>query len=247
MTVNATTAEWGERADESRFGVRDAAEILHVLRALCDSHSLVALHAGASAAPLLSVIIDIDKANGRLYLDCASEPDRNQRLLEAQAVTCIGHHDHVRVEFTLGPLKWAQHEGRPAFVCPIPAHMLYYQRRGFFRLPLSVVHPAVCLIPTAAGDVVARLIDISIGGGMLNYTRGPDLRAGQTYTGCRLTLPDSAPFPVNLGIIKVYQEALANGTVAHRAAGRFINLPASLEDEIQRFIRRVERERRASR
>jgi len=41
-----------------------------------------------------------------------------------------------------------------------------------------------------------------------------------------------------------YDVSLKNGTISHRAGCQFINLPISIESEIQRYIFRVERDRR---
>ena len=68
--------------------------------------------------------------------------------------------------------------------------------------------------------------------------------SGDVYHGCRLTMPDGGSFLVSLSVRSTYDVTLKNGVLSHRAGCQFINLPASIESEIQRYIFQLERNRR---
>jgi c-di-GMP-binding flagellar brake protein YcgR len=132
------------------------------------------------------------------------------------------------------------------FKVRIPREMLRLQRREYYRLVTSVINPVKCMINTSAGLIETVVVDISIGGvGVLAYREEGVLKAGEVYQGCRITLPGTGEFALSLSVRTTFDITLKNGRLTHRAGCQFIDLPASVETAIQRYIIRVERERRA--
>jgi len=128
----------------------------------------------------------------------------------------------------------------------MPRELLRLQRREYYRLVTSVVNPVKCMINSDKGMMETLVVDISIGGvGILAYQDSGELAAGETYHGCRITLPGSGEFALSLAVCTTFEITLKNGRHTHRAGCQFIDLPASVETEIQRYIIRVDRERRA--
>jgi c-di-GMP-binding flagellar brake protein YcgR len=126
----------------------------------------------------------------------------------------------------------------------MPKELLRLQRRESYRLATSVVNPVKCLINAGGHFLETVVIDISIGGiGILSYEGISLLKAGETYHGCRVEMPGAGTFAVSLNVCTIFDVALKNGRVTHRAGCRFIDLPPSVETEIQRYINRLERQR----
>jgi c-di-GMP-binding flagellar brake protein YcgR len=149
------------------------------------------------------------------------------------------------VQFSSDQLELVTLDNQPVFRVPLPTEVQRFQRREFFRLPTSLTNPIKCLIPSPQGDIETSVIDISVGGiGILAYESGISVDAGAVFHGCRLVMPDGGAFMVSLSVRSTYDVSLKNGTISHRAGCQFINLPISIESEIQRYIFRVERDRR---
>jgi len=71
------------------------------------------------------------------------------------------------------------------------------------------------------------------------------LRLQQRLAGCELQLPDSAPIAVTLVVCSQLVRKQANGMEQQRVGLRFEDLPRGADAAIQRYIFRVDRERKA--
>jgi len=233
-------------ADEtSRFRVRHGGEVDSILRGLIASKALVTMQTADGREFLVTTIVSMDSEMGRLLLGCGDTPEKNDALLQSPSVSFSTFHERIRVQFKSADLELVTIDGRPHFGIPIPTELMRFQRREFFRLPTSLTNPIKCLIPTPRGDIDAAVVDISVGGiGILAYEQDTQVASGEVYHGCRLTMPDGGVFLVSLAVRSTYDVALKNGVLSHRAGCQFINLPTSIESEIQRYIFRVERDRR---
>lgn len=231
--------------DANRYLVRHAGEIERILRDVMQDKSIVAAYGENGKDFLLTSIIALDPKLDALYLGYGSDERLNAQLLDARNATFATTHDQVRVQFSCTRVERVVHGHEPAFRVPLPRELLRLQRREYYRLVTSVVNPVKCLINTEQGMLEALVVDISIGGvGVLAYQESGELSAGETYHGCRLSLPGSGEFALSLAVCTTFEITLKNGRHTHRAGCHFIDLPASVETEIQRYIIRVDRERR---
>ncbi|MCU0842233.1 MAG: flagellar brake protein [Thiobacillaceae bacterium] len=240
MKIEITSSD-----EMNRYLVRRAGEVERILRDVMNDKTIVTAYADNGRDFMLTSIIGVDPATRSVYLDYGADEGMNALLRVSSEVVLTTSHDQVRVQFTAPGLEKTQYRQAPAFRVPLPEQLLRLQRREYYRLVTSVVNPIKCLIPTDAGDLEATVVDISIGGiGILAYQNDFPLHAGRVYAGCRLTLPGVGQFAVSLGVRSTFEVVLRNGRHSHRAGCQFIDLPASLETEIQRYIIRVDRERR---
>jgi c-di-GMP-binding flagellar brake protein YcgR len=229
-----------------RYLVRHTHEIERILRSVMESKSLVTLYNTKGRDFILSSIVALDPREGSLQVEQGSSRILNDRLLESGHATCVTTLDQVHIQFTAQDIQPARLGEEPVFRFPIPRELLRLQRREYYRLATSVLNPVKCLVNTGGTFLEAVVIDISIGGvGILAYEGAGLLRAGQTYHGCRIDLPGAGTFAVSLNVCTTFDVELKNGRLTHRAGCQFIDLPLSVETEIQRYIIRVERERRA--
>lgn len=230
----------------SRYLVTQAAEIERVLRAVMEGKAIVAAYGENGKDFLLTSILAVDTRQNMIYLGYGPDEKLNGQLLASQNTTFATTHDQVRVQFSAGRIERSEFENAPAFRVAMPRELLRLQRREYYRLVTSVVNPVKCLVNTGAGMLEALVVDISIGGvGILAYQDNINLIAGQTFHGCRIALPGTGEFALSLAVCTTFEITLKNGRHTHRAGCQFIDLPASVETEIQRYIIRVDRERRA--
>lgn len=232
--------------DTQRYLVRARLEVVHILENVMASRAIIALYDDASKRSfMLSSLLEVDASQGDLFLEMGADQPFNKRLLAAGEMTCVTSLNQIHVQFTARHLRSVVREGKNAFLAQLPSELLRLQRRESYRLETSVIHPVQCAINTGHGFVETVVVDISLGGlGLLAYEDvGNLLQRGVVYHGCRLSLPGRGEFAVSLNVCTTFDVALKNGKQTHRAGCQFIDLPASIETEIQRYIIRVDRER----
>jgi c-di-GMP-binding flagellar brake protein YcgR len=229
-----------------RYLVRHGPEIERILQGIMASKTPLALYDRNGRDFILSSILALDSQEGRLVIEQGSRQVFNEQLLKFREVTCVTALDQVHIQFSVRGLQPDRLGDEPVFRLSIPGEVLRLQRREYYRLGTSVINPVKCLINTPQGFVDTVVVDISVGGmGVLAYEGANLLHAGESYHGSRIALPGTGEFAISLTVRSTFDLTLKNGRVTHRAGCQFIDLPSSVETEIQRYINRVERERLA--
>jgi c-di-GMP-binding flagellar brake protein YcgR len=232
--------------DRGRYLVTHHRDIVRYLKEVQENKNLVAIYGENGRDFVLSTLLSVDEKQGHLLLEQGVDVDMNTMLLGSRHCTFATTHDQVHIQFSSGRIEAASVGKDPAFRVPIPAEILRLQRREYYRLVTSVVNPVKCLLNTDSGLMETVVVDISIGGvGVLAYQEEGRLKAGEVYHGCRIALPGTGEFALSLSVRTTFDITLKNGRLTHRAGCQFIDLPPSVETAIQRYIIRVERERRA--
>lgn len=230
--------------DLKRFEVRHPGEIEGVLRELLRTGGLVTLQADNGLDFALSRLLALSPREGHLLLDFGPDAAVNAALAVSRSVTLSATQDNVRVQFHAPTPVRATHQDGPAWRLAWPERLFRFQRREYYRLGMSLARPVRCHIDTGTGPLEATVLDMSVGGlAILAYEEGHLLRTGEQFHGCRLELPDSGPISFSLRVVNAYDVVLRNGRKFHRAGCQFVDLPASMETEIQRYIIRAQRER----
>lgn len=243
------TAELLDPGDYSQFLLRNQTEILFVLRALVGKGANITVYFNEGKHFLLTTLLVVDEAT--IILDYGSSEDMNRKALEAEKLFCATQQEQVRIQFILRGLKKVKHEGRPAFSAAFPDSLLRLQRREFFRLNLPLLRPLRCIVPVTLPDgsqepIEVKVADIS-GGGVAIVAPPEDMgfEPDAEFSNCRLELPEVGFVVTTLKVCAVFEMALRNGSIVKRAGCKFINLPGAMMNQVQRYITKVERERKA--
>lgn len=235
--------------DYARYFLTRKAEIVFALRALLKAHSIVSAYVDDSADFMLTALLEI--GDDRLVLDCATDEAMNRRALSSRRIVLLTSHDRVKIQFALPGLTRIDFEGRPAFAAPLPERLLRLQRREYFRLTASADRPLRCSIglPMASGGVRtvdAHVIDLSAGGvAILAPPEGIDLDIDRQFDQCSLELPDAGMVATGLRIRNVFEITQRNGLRMRRCGCEFVGLRGTNLAVIERYIMRVERQRKA--
>lgn len=229
-----------------RYLIHHSHEIERILQGIMEAKAAVAIYDMHGRDFILSSIVSIDAKDGFLLVEQGSSQVLNERLEKSDHVTCVTTHNQVHIQFTAGDIQPTVLGDEPVFRIPLPKELMRLQRREYYRLGTSVINPVRCMINTAQGFIDTVVVDISIGGmGILSYEGAGLLVPGKSYQGCRITLPGTGEFAISLTVRSTFDLTLKNGKITHRAGCQFVELPPSVETEIQRYINRVERERMA--
>jgi flagellar brake protein len=241
MRLSLISAEQAEH-----YLIRHKLEIVHILRGILQRREILTLYFGTGDDFLITSLLAIDEQTSTLILGYGADEASCQRLLRSRNIDCSTMQDGVKVLFSATAMERAPFEGRPAFRMPIPAAILKMQRREYYRMVTPVLNPLKCLIKSISGLVETTVVDISVGGvGVLGYTQDIDLLVGHVYPGCRIDLHEGEPVIASIGIRSHFLVTLKNGLTNHRAGCQFIDLPASEETRIQKYILDKQRELKA--
>jgi len=159
----------------------------------------------------------------------------------------VSSQDGVKVEFDVEQVEAASFEGRLAFSLPFPDSLIKLQRREFFRLSAPLLNPLKCQIPIPGGITVDAVVgDISLGGiSLMGEHKSLELQLGTIYENCRILLPELGVIQTKLMVRNSFPMTMRNGAVIKRTGCAFLDLPSNQQALIQRYIIRLERDRRA--
>lgn len=232
----------------ARYAVRDPREIRQLLKAVVEKRLLLsAITDDDDSFITLAIAISDD---GALIIDASPDEALNARAGNAAHLVCTTRLDNVKLQFALqAPARFMQ-DGRPALRAALPESVLRLQRREYYRLPTPQSDPLFCMITHAADDgrlqeVRVRILDIS-GGGLAIVVPPQELEfvAGAEFDDCVLRLPDGDPLPVRLKVRNLFEVEQANGVKVLRAGCEFMGLSSQATARIQRYMFKLERDRR---
>ncbi|MDP1527319.1 MAG: flagellar brake protein [Rhodocyclaceae bacterium] len=239
-----------EPGELGQYMLRTHAEIQVVLRGLCDRVSQITVFFNEGEDMLLTTLAEV--GDDHLILDYGPSNEINHRSLAVEKHFCVSMLDKVRVQFILRGFSKVEHEGRPAFRCALPDEVLRLQRREFYRMVTPIMRPLKCTMPIHLADGrmqlhEAGIFDISVGGLGVSVPADKGIPFGRDMVlpGCRIELPEVGFVVGTLCVRSVFNVALKSGAHMRRAGCEFIDLPGPMATLIQRYIIKVERERKA--
>lgn len=231
--------------DASKFLVESDKEVVYILRAIMQKGERVTAHFNQGSDMILTSLVEVD--GNEVILDYGANEALNRKITEAHKVIFITSQDKVRVQFVANRVEKINYEGKPALRIDLPETLIKLQRREYFRLATPITKPLMCTLALEGGKKLnLPIADISIGGiGLVNPPAHFKFEQGASYQGCHFTLPDIGTIVTTLQIRNAFEVTLKSGLHTWRAGCMFINLPGTMQSMIQRYIIKLERERRA--
>lgn len=235
-----------EQVDE-RFLVSGRTAIQFMLVGFAKARESFSVHFNAGQEFFLTALLGVDVEAGQLIFDCSGSPETNRRFLASEKSAFAGRPGGIQVQFHCEQASEIDFEGGRAFAVPLPKTLARLQRREYFRVPTPRVNPLMLHTRLPSGQALKLpLHDISVSGigldaEVLPEELAPDLRLARCY----LQLPGEARDLEFAAVVRRIV-ALENraGTRYWRVGIQFESLSSGDETRIQRYIDRVERERR---
>ncbi|HJV93797.1 MAG TPA: flagellar regulator YcgR PilZN domain-containing protein [Azonexus sp.] len=184
---------------------------------------------------------------GRLIIDCSGSPDLNRRFMASRRAVFTGRPGGIHVQFTSGPAAEMLFGGAQAFALDLPEFVLRLQRREAFRIETPRARPLPFFGRLPGGgllDLPAH--DISVAGIGLAGANLPDgISLGLRLPNSRFALPEGEKDLFFSATVRhLTEQASRSGQRQWRVGIQFEDLPAVGQNRIQRYIDKVERERR---
>jgi c-di-GMP-binding flagellar brake protein YcgR len=244
--------ELEQSGDYSKYLLYSTSEILAVLRALIQKGAMITVHFDEGNSFLLTSMIALSADGREFILDIGSNAEMNRKALLARKLIFTTVVDKVKVQFSLDKLLPTQSEGRPAFLGKVPETLLRLQRREFFRLSTPIANPIRLNATVRRADhstmhIELPLLDVSGGGVGLMATLDQALlfQKGDTLNDCKMLLPDEGLLALTLCVRNMFSVTTRSGSRHVRIGCEFVGLPPPRLSMLQRYITRVERERKA--
>ena len=238
--------------DYAQYLLRTKNEIQFVLRSLIEQVAQITIFFNEGHDLLLTTLLAVDDQG--ITLDYGASQETNRKAQEANRLFAITSLDKVKVQFLLRGLKEIEFEGRPAFRAALPDAVLRLQRREYYRLTMPITRPLRCRIPLPGKEnsdgtpaaIEVDVVDIS-GGGMaiIAPPEGLNLEADMEFPDCTIELPEIGAINTTLRIRSLFDVTLRSGAHLRRSGCQYVNLRAPMATLIQRYIIKVERERKA--
>jgi c-di-GMP-binding flagellar brake protein YcgR len=233
----------------SKYVLQNKNEILPVLRGLVDAVAQVTMFFNEGKDMVPTSLANV--TDSTITLDYGPSNEMNRKALDAEKLFCVTQLDKVKIQFVLRGLTKVEYQGRPSFSARFPENVLRLQRREYFRLTLPLMRPLrVSLTMSAKGSAPKKLecnvADVSGGGlGLVGLEPSVPIEVGMELTDVKLDLPEVGLISGRLKVCSVTESANRMGVVTKRAGCEFINLPGPMMTLLQRYIIKVERERKA--
>lgn len=233
----------------SQYMLNSKGEMFAVFRGMVERVSQVTMFFNEGRDMILTSLISYGD-NG-LVMDLGASQELNRKALEATKLFCVAQLDKVKIQFILRGLGEVNTKDGPAFLAALPDSVLRLQRREYYRLSTPIARPLKCVLtfpPAADGErriVDAHLGDISGGGiGVISIPLNIPMEQGLEL-GCRIELPEVGTVTGTIMVRSVFESLARSGTKSKRAGCAFVRLPGPMATLIQRYIIKVERERKA--
>jgi flagellar brake protein len=227
------------------FRVDDPAELLRLLKQLCDGSVPVMLSAPQGGSVTLQ-LWSLDPGRGQLSFsaDAAGEP--MQRLAQCDEAVAVAYLDHVKLQFDLAGLVLVHSAKSCALRARLPNVLYRFQRRSNYRVrtferqaPMaSLRHPSMPEM-----QLSLRVVDVSVGGCALRLPDDvPALQPGSSLRGVRIELDRDTCFIATLRLHHV--SAMPGGGSGLRLGCEFLELDGAAQRALQRYIDHTQQRRR---
>jgi c-di-GMP-binding flagellar brake protein YcgR len=228
------------------YGRRNPLEIGVQLRNLVNRGDFLTVqYAGGQ---LVTRLLAVDVGARTFTFDWGALPEQNAGIFAAPRCTFSASPDGVRVEFSAGKPRESRYEGLPAFVAAFPDVLYYMQRREYFRVDAPVADPYLCsgALPPDGTPFQFEVLNLSLSGVGLRTadTRADSLELGMRLAGVELSLGGHGRLSLDLQLVSRRSSELPSGTRRYQLGFRFVSLPGSTENTLQRLITQLEMKRR---
>jgi len=232
------------------YEVASRKEIVALLRQIGEKKQLIRMKIKGEADVCVTSVLEVDPESGLFILDRSINREQNERIVRAGQVMCETYLDKIRILFRAGGLQELEFGGTAALAANIPDSLIRLQRREFYRMPTPLTNPVPAFIPLPAdlggGSASFPLADISCGGiALLDNKMMLNSTIGQTFTGCRIELPEIGLVNTSLQVRNALDVTMLNNKTSRRIGCMFVDISRANMAGVQRYITKLERERNA--
>jgi c-di-GMP-binding flagellar brake protein YcgR len=246
MSMSELNAPIPDAPEFEQYQIYSRTEVIGLLREIIRRRVLVTIHFGGGAQFIVTSLLAINPDFEELVFDCGAEKEANKGLARSNRFTIVTFVNHVKIQFSGQRMEETAYEGTPALRMRMPDSILRFQRREYFRTPVSG-KPLLCRIPPQVKDGQAfevRIVDIGCGGiALLGPVDDRQIETGTILSNCRIDLPEVGTVTTGIEICNLAELTTPTGIKQRRWGCRFANIPGAMVTMIQRYVNTAERNR----
>jgi c-di-GMP-binding flagellar brake protein YcgR len=232
------------------YEVQSRREIVALLRQISEKKQLIRMKIRGEADVCVTSVLEVDADEGLFILDRSINRQQNERIVQARGVLCETYLDKIRILFSVNSVRDTEFMGTSALAAEIPSSLIRLQRREYYRMPTPVTNPVPAVLPMpfelGGGNATFPLADISCGGvALLDNKMMLNSTIGQTFTNCRIELPEIGTVTTSLQVRNALDVTMLNNKTSRRIGCMFIDISRGNMAAVQRYITKLERERNA--
>lgn len=235
--------------DDDRYRISGTRSVQFMLTGFIKERDQFTVFFGGNVNDMyLTTLLEIDAEDERLIFDISGSSDINRRLQNADRLVFAGKPGGIRVQFQTPAPSLVAYQNDKAFSVALPKALMRVQRREYFRVHTPRGRPLMFNFKLPDGTPTALPIyDLSVAGIGLNAEQvppgldAPGLKLGRG----KFSLPeDPREFDVEIVLRRIAEIENRSGSKIFRIGLQFVGLSFGEEGRVQRYIDRLERERR---
>ena len=229
-----------------RFIVKSKSEILYILNGLMKCAELMTVHFNQGQDMMLTTLLCASLKNDELIFDWGGSEKTNLRLLNAERHVFVVAPEGIKIQFSTRQVRQIDFGGEKAFKTNLPDEIIRLQRREYYRAKLPASGRLLTSFLLHGEDKRLPLHDISIEGvGLIMARNDLHMAIGDVLTHFSLDLPGLESKNLSLEVRHFTRVTPIRGQPYTRIGCLVTgDRKASDEAKIQRYLIRIEQERR---
>lgn len=239
-----TTASLSDDEIEDRFFLLGQMEILSVLHELIHRREPVTVYFNGGRDFMLTTLLEARP--DVLIFDPSGDLKANKHLPNSPNCVFVARLNGIRVQFSTKKAQSFAWGGSDAFWAPMPERVVRLQRRESYRILLPAAQPLMVRCFTHEGLIIGDwpAHNISVSGLGFTVSRLPNLEPNQSIGRLRLALTKLRGIECGAIVRHVTPLGDKQAHPNYRVGVSFSDLPPAMGVVIQRYITKVEHERR---
>lgn len=242
-------AQLSEAEIEARFQISGQRPVAFMLAGFAKSGDQFSVIFHAGEEMFLTTLLAVIPEKNLLIFDCSGSMETNRKVLQSERNIFVGRPGGIRVQFATGRVAELIYGGSKAFSVALPPFVIRLQRREYFRIETPRVRPLQLFGRLPGGALLQQPVrDISVAGIGLQAANLPDASAlspGLVLENGRISLPGDDHDLFFSATIRYLSEQEARAGIRQWRIGlQFNDLPANAENRLQRYIGKLEHDRR---
>lgn len=243
-------SDLSESEIEDRFYTQGERPVKFMLARLGEARTAFTVRIAGTEQGFTTLLLGVHPEQPMFYFDCSGSRELNRHFLHAEDdLIFIGRPEGIHVQFRCESAHEVLLGGAQAFAAPLPERILRLQRRECFRISLPLSQPLQFHGRLPDGSLLSLPAhDLSLNGIGLSLTEEmAGLENGLHLSRCHLTLPGESKLLFIEDARLCHHTELPPSRTGHRhwrVGLCWGELPHADENRLQRFIARIEHERR---
>jgi len=236
--------------DISNYLVKNPKQIINHLKTLSKEKCLISVVFGENTS-FLTAILDVDKKNKTIIIDCGPKEYLNRELLRVGIVDCTADFSGIKVFFKGRQVKKSGKPSNPALSIQIPDLLYWVQRRQFYRVrsPLFKISYCRVFLQDPENNTIQsfdfKLFNLSVSGFSITVEElalTKKLTLNSEFTNCYLILNETEKHAISFIPRNIIPINPTNPSKGHRIGCEFIDLSPRDENAFTRYMHEIERE-----